>query len=115
MSFFRMSQSSIFLAQMGGNIVGEGVESINLLDQHVQPIVKFGGGSIMVWRCMNWEGVGNLRLIEGIMDKYVYCEILEMELISTIHMHDLKEENVIFQHNNNPKHSSKYIKDWLLA
>jgi hypothetical protein len=55
-----------------------------LLDQHVQPTIKFGGGSIMVWRCMNWEGVGNLHLIEGIMDKYVYCEILEIELISTI-------------------------------
>jgi hypothetical protein len=52
----------------------------HLLDQHVQPTVKFGGGSIMVWGCMSWEGVGNLCLIEGTMDKYVYCEILEMEL-----------------------------------
>jgi hypothetical protein len=64
---------------------------------------------------MSWEGVGNLRLIEGIMDKYVYREILEMEFISTIHKHDLEEENVIFQYNNDPKHSSKYVKDWLLA
>jgi hypothetical protein len=31
------------------------------------------------------------------LDKYIYCEILEMDLISTIHMHDLEEENVIFQ------------------
>jgi hypothetical protein len=69
----------------------------------------------MVWKCMSWEGVGNLRLIEGIMDKYVYREILEMEFISTIHKHDLEEENVIFQYNNDPKHSSKYVKDWLLA
>jgi hypothetical protein len=86
-----------------------------LLDQHVQPTVKFGGGSIMVWRCMSWEGVGILCLIEGIMDKYVYCEILEMDLISTIHMHDLEEENVIFEQNNDPKSSSKYVKEWLLA
>jgi hypothetical protein len=28
MSFFLMSQNSIFLAQMGGNIVGEGMESV---------------------------------------------------------------------------------------
>jgi hypothetical protein len=64
---------------------------------------------------MSWEGVGNLHLIEGIMDKYVYCEILEMDLISTIHMHDLEEENVIFQHDNNSKYLSKYVKEWLLA
>jgi hypothetical protein len=29
----------------------------------------------------------------------------------TIHMLDLKEENVIFQHDNKSKHSSKYVKD----
>ena len=45
---------------------------------------------------MTWEGVGNLRLIEGNMDKFVYREILEMELMNTIYMHDLGEENVIF-------------------
>jgi transposase len=30
-------------------------------------------------------------------------------------MHDLKEENVIFQHVNDSKHLSKYVKEWLLA
>ena len=86
-----------------------------LLDQHVQSTVKYGGGNIMVWGCMTWEGVGNLHLIEGIMDKYVYRNILETELINTIHMNDLEEEDVIFQHDNDPKHSSLYVKDWLLA
>jgi len=43
------------------------------------------------------------------MNKYVYCEILEMEFMNTIHMHDLRKENVIFQHDNNPKHTSKYV------
>ena len=50
----------------------------------------------MVWGCMTWEGVGNLFLIEGNMDKYLYHEILEMEFMNTIHMHDLGEENIIF-------------------
>jgi hypothetical protein len=30
-------------------------------------------------------------------------------------MHDFEEENIIFQYDNDPKHSSKYVKDWLLA
>jgi hypothetical protein len=42
-------------------------------------------------------------------DKYVYCEVLEMELMNTIHMHDLGEEDVIKQHDNDPKNTSKYI------
>jgi len=57
------------------------------------------------------EKVGNLCLIKGKMDKYVYCEILDMEFMNTIHMHDLGEENVIFQHDNDHKHTSKYITD----
>jgi hypothetical protein len=66
----------------------------------------------MVWRCMSWKGVGNFCFIKRIMDKYVYYKILETKLISTIHMHDLKEENVIFQYDNDPKYLSKYVKDW---
>ena len=42
-----------------------------LLDHHVQAIVKFGGGNIMIWGCMTWEGVDSLCLIKGNMDKYV--------------------------------------------
>ena len=45
------------------------------------------------------------------MDKYVYCEILGMELMNTIYMHDLGEENVMFQDDNNSNHTSKYIRE----
>ena len=54
---------------------------------------------------MTWEGIGNHRLIEGKMDKYIYHEVLKMELMNIIHMHDLGEENVIFQHDNDPIHT----------
>ena len=50
----------------------------------------------MVWRRMTWEKVGNLCLIEGNIDKYVYHEILEMKLINTIHMYELRKLNVFF-------------------
>ena len=29
-----------------------------LSDRLVEGTVKFGGGSIMIWGCMTWEGVG---------------------------------------------------------
>lgn len=87
----------------------------SLLEQHVQCTVKHGGGSIMVWGCMSWEGVGKLHLIEGKMDRYIYREILETELMETIRMQGLEEESVIFQHDNDPKHTANYVVDWLLA
>ena len=42
------------------------------------------GGSIMIWGCMSWEGIGKLNLIEGKIDKYMYCNILEIELVGSI-------------------------------
>lgn len=55
-----------------------------------------------------------LLLVKGYMDKFVYREFIEMELMNTIRMHDLEEENVIFQHDTNLKHTFEYIKDWSL-
>ena len=40
------------------------------------PTVKHGGGSVMVWGCFSRDGIGPLHRITGIMDRYVYEEIL---------------------------------------
>jgi hypothetical protein len=66
----------------------------------MQSTIKYGGGSIMAWRCINKEEIGNLHFIEKTKDKYIYCKILEIELTNIIHVQDFKEDNVIFQHNN---------------
>jgi transposase len=36
-----------------------------LIEREVQGTVKFGGGNIMVWGCMGWNGVGHLAEVEG--------------------------------------------------
>jgi hypothetical protein len=45
---------------------------------------------------MNRQGVRNLHFIEGIIDKYMYCDILEREFLGTLHAQGLDEEVVIF-------------------
>ena len=72
-------------------------------------MVKHGGGSIMVWGCMSWAGVGNLYRIDGIMNSQVYLDILDLQLLDTIGRQDLDEAQVIFQHNNDPKHTSGLV------
>jgi hypothetical protein len=42
----------------------------------VKPSIKHGGGSIMIWGCFSYYGVGSLHLIDGIMDQNVYKDIL---------------------------------------
>src|SRR5260221_4142266 len=51
-----------------------------LSDRLVQGTKKFGGGSVMVWGCMTWDGVGMACKIDGRMDGELYCQILDDEL-----------------------------------
>ncbi len=64
------------------------------------PTVKHGGGSIMVWGCMSTAGTGELWFIEGNMDCNMYCDILKQKMMPSI-------QKLFFQHNNDPKHTTK--------
>ncbi|SPC63740.1 related to transposase [Ustilago sp. UG-2017b] len=83
----------------------------------VRPTVKFGSGSIMIWGCMTWEGVGGMCLVLGIMDSDQYIEILNDKLVKTIS--DLRLQHgytdIIFQQDNDPKHMTKKTKKWLTS
>ena len=46
----------------------------------VEETVKVGGGHLMFWGCMTWEGVGYGCNIEGKMDADLYVKIMEDEL-----------------------------------
>src|SRR5215469_7770260 len=84
-----------------------------LIEREVQNTVKFGGGNIMVWGCMSWEGVGRLAEVEGRMDADQYVEILEHNLLPSMEESEFSMEEVIFQQDNDPKHTSKKAKTWI--
>jgi transposase len=83
-----------------------------LSERTVEGTVKFGGGCIMVWGCMLWEGVGYACKIDGKMDADLYCKILEDDLQSSIDYYGKTAEDIIFQQDNDPKHTSKKAKAW---
>lgn len=74
------------------------------------PMVKHGGGKIMVWGCFSYFGVGKLVKITGHMDKIQYIDILINNLDASFDM--MGVENPIFQQDNDPKHTSKYATDF---
>ena len=80
---------------------------------HVVGTLKHGGGSIMVWGCMTAEGPGFMTKIDGCLDAELYCHILEGELQDTIEWYGLERDKVIFQHDNDPKHTARRTKEWL--
>jgi transposase len=82
---------------------------------HVKQTVKHGGGSIMIWGCMAYYGTGFMCKIDGTLDKDLYKQILQGELLQTIDWYKMAPKEVIFQHDNDPKHTSKAVQEWLSA
>jgi transposase len=68
-----------------------------LSDRLVGGTLKFGGGSLMVWGCMLWDGVGYACKIDGKMDGDLYIKILEEDLQESISYYGKSIGDVIFQ------------------
>ncbi|KAF8546017.1 hypothetical protein OG21DRAFT_1399366, partial [Imleria badia] len=67
-----------------------------LSDRLIQGTLKFGEGSLMMWGCMTWEGVGFATKIDDRMDGDLYLQILKDELQQTLEHYDLNPPDIIF-------------------
>lgn len=75
--------------------------------------IKHNGGNIKVWGCFSANGVGPIFKIDGIMDKNMYLSILKDKLAETIDFMPYPNNEVTFQHDNDPKHTAKIVQSWL--
>ena len=79
---------------------------------HTRAAFKHGGGKgVMVWGCfMAISGLRPLFQINGIMDRFVYRDILEKQMVP------FADDNMPlrwqFQQDYDPKHTFKLIKTW---
>jgi hypothetical protein len=84
-----------------------------LLPQFTQKMVKHGGGKVIVWGCITYNGVGRLERINGIMDRHYYVDILRRSMFGTLDDFKIAKTDFVFQHDNDPKHKSKYTTRFL--
>lgn len=77
------------------------------------PTVKHGGGNVIFWGCFSANGPGNLTTVNGIMKKEQYIKILNNNIQQSAEKLGLGHQ-WIFQHDNDPKHTAKVVKNWLV-
>ena len=73
------------------------------------PTIKQGGGSVMIWGCFTRQRVTKLCVLDRIIDRFYYRDILEQNLQPPINL----GQRCIFMHENDPQHTSRLIEDWL--
>ena len=75
--------------------------------------MKYGCGSLMLRERMTSKGVWYYIKIDARMKSDVYYTVLDEELFGTLEYYGLNSKNVIFQQDNDPKHSSIMARNWL--
>jgi hypothetical protein len=77
-----MRVSSTYLALMGLRKFGQSQKKKkkDLDPKNVIPTVKHGGSHAMVWGSVDYTGVGELAIVEGIMNAKRYVDILRDNL-----------------------------------
>jgi len=58
------------------------------------------------------KGTGKLICVEGRINGAMYCEILRQNLLPSVRALKMKR-CWIFQHDNDPKHTARAMKEWL--
>ena len=66
----------------------------------------------MVWGCFTAYGIGYLCHIDGRLNSELYRQILNDEFFDTLDYYDLDIKDIIFQQDNDPKHTAKKTQKW---
>lgn len=66
----------------------------------------------MVWACFTAKGVGYMTKIEGDLDVELYTKIVDDEFLQTLEYYGYSKNEVVFQHDNDLKHTSRLAKMW---
>lgn len=78
--------------------------------KYVTPTIKHGKGSVFLWGCFSWNGIGPIHFINDTMDRFVYRDIMQNVMLPYAEWE--MPLRFIFQQDNDPKHSSQVVQQW---
>ena len=69
----------------------------------------------MFWGCMSIHGPGFGCRIDGNLNADLYVQILDGEMLDSVQLFGFDRDSFVFQHDNDPKHSSIRTREWLIS
>jgi transposase len=88
-------------------------EDHRLLPHQVQRRQQGGGGKILVWGCITYNGVGDACKFSGSVDSEMYVSALRDYVLASRDWNELDPATFIFQQDNAPIHTSHQAKEYL--
>ncbi len=79
-------------------------------DLPVNPQIQNGGFGVMFWGCFSRAGLGPLVVVDGIMNKESYLNLLQNTVLPKIRLDDSID---VFMQDNAPCHTARLVKDFL--
>ena len=67
----------------------------------------------MVWGAFRYGHISPLQLVEGIMDRHMYRDILQNVILP--YVRQVMRRGWKFQQENGPKHTSAVVKDFIVV
>ena len=67
----------------------------------------------MVWGCFTAQGIGNFVRIHDTLNAALYVDILKEDFLGTFEWYGLEKDDIVFQHDNDPKHTARVTTEWL--
>lgn len=76
--------------------------------------MQAGGGKMMIWGCMTYNGLGDACWLEQGIDSQLYVEVLQDYVITSRDYHGLDPSTFVFQQDNAKVHTANIIKEYFL-
>ncbi|KAI1005874.1 hypothetical protein K3495_g2346 [Podosphaera aphanis] len=104
----------------GGIRYAWGKDHNSLSPATVGETIKFERGSLMIWGCMSWFGVRRMSHVVGRMNSEQLLSTLKTCLLPALDQIATQPDffaatDLIFQQDNDPKHTSAVTKNWLAS
>ena len=77
----------------------------------LQPTVKHGGGSVMIWGAISWKSTGPMISLHGKINSRDYLQVLSDQVHPMVQAL-FPDGNAIFQDDNAPIHTARIVKEW---